>query len=232
MKCEVNSILVAAHDLKAPLSLMRQLALSLDLADDYDVRSRLQSQLVSVADRAIQQVNDLCKVQRLQDGLFTLEPLAVRGLCDEVYRELAPIFTHERRLLQLSFRNRARLAVANRELLHSIIYNFCTNALHYSNQETASKLSIVDYHDRIRVSVRDYGPALPADIWRQLQQNTLKSPTAIAMRPDSSGLGLYVSSEFARHMHTAIGATRHRDGTSFYIDLPISKQVSLFGDDQ
>ena len=34
MESEINGILVAAHELKAPLNLLRQLAFSLDFAED------------------------------------------------------------------------------------------------------------------------------------------------------------------------------------------------------
>lgn len=225
---EVNGILVAAHDLKAPLALMRQLALSLDFADDQPTRSRIQSQLVSVSERAMRQINDLTKIARLEDGLFEMEPLSARSICDEVMRDLQPLFRYENRHLDLSYNNRSRLALANRDLLRSIIYNFCTNAIHYSDHNTTSLLAVADARDKIRISVRDFGPALPSKIWHQLRRGTLNTPTNIAMRPGSSGLGLYISSEFARHMHANLGAIRHRDGTSFFIDLPISKQVSLF----
>lgn len=224
---EINGILVAAHDLKAPLALLRQLALSLDLADDQPTRSRIQSQLVTVSERAMRQVNDLAKIARLEDGLFATEPLSVRSVCDEVARELHPLFRYENRRLSVSYSNRSRLAVANRDLLHSIVYNFCTNAIRYSDHDTVSMLTVSDAHDRIRIGVRDFGPALPARIWRELRQGTISSPVNIAMRPGSSGLGLYISSEFARHMHARLGATRHRDGTSFFVDLPISQQASL-----
>lgn len=226
---EVNGILVAAHDLKAPLALMRQLALSLDLADDQAVRSRIQSQLVSVSERAMRQVNDLAKIARLEDGLFELEPLSVRSVCDEVARELRPLFRYENRQLNLSYSsNHARLAIANRDLLHSIIYNFCSNAVRYSECGTVSCLKISDFRGKVRIGVRDFGPALPAKIWHELRRGTLNAPVSIAMRPGSSGLGLYIASEFAHHMNANLGAIRHRDGTSFFIDLPISKQASLF----
>lgn len=226
---EVNGVLAAAHDLKAPLNLVRQLALSLELAEDIATRERIQSQIVSVSDRAIKQINDLTKIARLEDGLFEMEPVGVRGLCEDVYSELRPLFTFEHRQLKITYRNRLRLAIANRELLRSIVYNFCTNALHYSSPQTSSQLLVSDVQGKIRIGVRDFGPALPTKIWRELQQGFISRPATIAMRPGSSGLGLYVASEFAKHMHTKIGTVRHRDGTSFFVDLPVSAQVSFFG---
>lgn len=226
MDVEVDGILVAAHELKAPLAVLRQLALSLP-GMDFD-GEHMRNEMVSVSERALKQVNDLAKIRRLEDGLFTMEPVAVRAVCDDVTRELQYLFSYNRRDLWVKYSNRSRLVTANRDLLHSIIYNFLLNAMHYSGDGTRAELIVRDYRDRVRIIIRDYGPSLPVDVWREIKRGFIKKPTSIAMRPGSSGLGLYIASKFSRYMHASVGAIRHRDGTSFYVELPISKQASLF----
>lgn len=228
MASEVNSILVAAHELKAPLSLMRQLALNMQCSADLEVQDRLCSQLVNVSERALLQVNDLTKVARLEDGLFEMEPVSVRGICETVAHDVESLFGFDRKALAITYRNHQRLAVANSELLYSVIYNFCTNAMHYSDANTTSLLTVSDDHNRIRINIRDYGPALPATVWRAFRHGRLQQPTQISMRPGSSGLGLYIASRFADYMHANLGAIRHRDGTSFFVELPASGQACLF----
>ena len=206
---------------------MRQLTLALGMTENPQTKSRLYSQLVEVSERSMRQIEDLTKIARLEDSFFVMEPVSVRGVCDTVIREIEPLFEYEHRRLNFAYANRSRLAIANRDLLHSVIYNFCVNALRYSDDTSLSRLEVCDRQGKIRVSVRDYGPALPSEVYRKLQSGCLNQPTQIAMRPGSSGLGLYIASEFARHMQAKIGAIRHRDGTSFYVDLPISKQATL-----
>ena len=228
MESEVNGILVAAHELKAPLGLLRQLALSLDIVDERAERKKIQTQMVSISDKALKQVQDLTKIARLDDGLFEVEPVAIRAVCDEVTEELRYLFRFNHRNLEIDYRNRSRLVMANRELLKSVVYNFCLNAMHYSDEETRSELTLQDSGGKVRLLVRDFGPALPMDVWRSLKKGWVEKPTSIAMRPGSSGLGLYIASKFSQYMNANVGAVRHRDGTSFFVELPISKQVSLF----
>ena len=223
----MSSILVAAHELKAPMSLIRQLALSLD-PDDQASTQRTRSQMIDVSERAIRQINDLTKIARLSDGLFQMEPVSVRGVCDEVTRELRYLFRFNQRDLRIRYTNQSRLVTANRELLHSVVYNFCLNAMHYSGEETLSELTIRDHNEKVHVGVRDFGPTLPMDVWREMKRGWIEKPVSIAMRPGSSGLGLFIASKFARFMHAEVGAIRHRDGTSFFVELPVSKQASLF----
>ena len=227
MQSEVNSIFVAAHELKAPLALMRQLALALD-PDDPQTTEVYQEKLISVSDRAMRQVNDLAKVARLDDALFEMEPVAVRGVCDEVASELSYLFRTDQKQLKIKYANKSRLVIANRDLLHSVVYNFCANALKYSNQSSVSKLTVSGSKDKVKISVRDFGPALPKDIYDKITNNDLNSPVKISFRPDSSGLGLYIATKFARYMKANVGAVRHHDGTSFFVELPVSHQGVLF----
>ncbi len=228
MESEVNGILVAAHELKAPLNLLRQLAFSLDFAEDEKDVKQIRNKMISVSDRAIKQVQDLTKIARLEDGLFEMEPVAVRGVCDDVTRELRALFRFNHRNLVIEYKNRTRLVSANRELLYSIVYNFCLNAMHYSDEETRSELTLSDRNGKVRIDVRDFGPALPMDVWKSLKKGWIEKPTSIAMRPGSSGLGLYIASKFSQYMHADVGAVRHRDGTSFFVELTPSKQAMLF----
>ncbi len=228
MESEVNGILVAAHELKAPLNLLRQLAFSLDFAEDSRDVKQIRNKMISVSDRAIRQVQDLTKIARLEDGLFEMEPVAVRGVCDEVTRELGTLFRFNNRNLIIDYRNRTRLVSANRDLLYSIVYNFCLNAMHYSDEETRSELTLSDKNGKVRIDVRDFGPALPMDVWKSLKKGWVEKPTSIAMRPGSSGLGLYIASKFSQYMNANVGAVRHRDGTSFFVELAPSKQAALF----
>jgi signal transduction histidine kinase len=226
MDVEVDGILVAAHELKAPLSTLRQLALSFDEMDADG--EHIRDEMVSVSERAINQVNDLMKLRKLEDGMFEMEPVAVRAVCDEVTRELTYLFKFNKRNLFIKYSNRANLVIANKELLHSVVYNFLLSAMHYSGDETRAELIVKDYRDKVRIMIRDYGPALPIDVWKEMKRGFIKKPTSIAMRPGTSGLGLFIASRFSKYMHANVGAVRHRDGTSFYVELNKSRQASLF----
>ena len=222
-----SSAVIVAHELKGPLSLSRQLALSLDFEDSIDGAREIGHQIAATSERALRQVEDLTRIARLEDAMFEMEPVNPRIVCDEVVTELWRLFRFNRRELMIDYRNKRKLVVANRQLLHSIVYNFCLNAMNYGGEELPSLVSIYEKRDKIRIDVRDYGPTVPTKVWREIKNGFVKKPVDIAMRPGSSGLGLYIAAKFANYMNSDFGLVRHRDGTSFYIDLPISGQLSL-----
>lgn len=227
---QITPLVAAAHELKAPLALVRQLALRLE--DDHlsdAERKRLLHQTVLTSERALRLTSDLTKAARLDSALFQLEPINPDQLCRDVVSELRPLFEAYGRTVAVKGRKHPLLLVANRDLLRRILLGFSDNALHYSQPGTAVHLQIQAFKKAgtVRVGVRDFGPALSSDMWRTLQKKLDSAPQAIHARPESSGLGLYIASQFADAMNGRIGAIRHKDGATFYVELQASNQLSF-----
>lgn len=222
--------IAAAHELKSPLALMRQLALVLE---DGDVSrgelANIAHRLTLTSERALRLTTDLTRTARLEDSLFTLEPLNPVSLCQEVVDELSPLYQAHGRKIAISPRSKPLLGLANRELLRRILLNFADNALHYGEADSPVVISASAYDNgtRIRLGVRDYGPAVPTKLWNNLANDLGKKTQPLHARPESSGLGIYISRQFADAMQAEIGTTRHRDGATFYVDIGASTQLRL-----
>lgn len=226
----VPPLVAAAHELKAPLALVRQLALALQNDTlSAEERHRLQHQITLTTERALRLTTNLTKVARLEDALFNVEPINPEQMCGDVVAELTPLFAAYGRSVAVQTRRHPLLLVANRDLLRRILLSFTDNALHYSEPGTAVELQIKAFREAgvVRIGVRDYGPALSSALWRELQKKLKTAPQSVHARPESSGLGLFIASQFADVMSGTIGAVRHRDGATFYVELPMSQQLQL-----
>lgn len=226
----VPAVIAAAHELKSPLALVRQLGYMLD--DPHltpATRDRIHAQIRLTSERALRLTGDLTKLARLEDGLFKLEPINPIELCRDIVSELEPLFTAMDRRIELMPRKHPLLLVANRDLLRRIIMNFSDNALHYSGENGAVRIQIQALRGGkiIRLGVRDYGPAVSTKVWKEIQSRLARAPQPLSARPQSSGLGLYIASQFAMSMDGQLGCTRHQDGATFYVDLQASNQLSL-----
>ena len=222
---DASSISVAAHELKSPLALIRQL--SLELQDGSSAHSDiLIEQIRLISERSLRLTTNLTKVNRLQTRLFENSPINPRAVVAEVQMELAPLYRARERKLRFSSSSALPLVSTNHDLLRRILANFADNALHYADEEGIVELfaQLRRRDDVVRLGVRDYGPRISQTQWRSIQ----KSHEAHAStRPDSSGLGLAISSQFADAIGARVGAIRHKEGASFYVDVPVSKQLSL-----
>lgn len=226
----VPSLVAAAHELKSPLALVRQLSLLLETGDiSADEQARMLRQISLTSERALRLTNDLTRASRLDGALFSLEPINPQQLCEDIAHELEPLFAAHGRSLHVASRKHPLLLVANRDLLRRIIMNFSDNALHYAESDSAVQIQVraLQHGEIIRLGVRDYGPALSSDMWRSLKSKLATAPQSVHARPQSSGLGLYIASQFADAMKGTIGVTRHRDGATFYVDLHASRQLRL-----
>jgi len=224
------SLIVAAHELKSPLVLVRQLSLMLESGEvSIEDQKRMLRQISLTSERALRLTSDLTKSIRLSDALFNLEPINPQQLCEDIVRELTPLFVAHDRKVKLVSRRQPPLIVANRDLLRRIIMNFGDNALHYAEEKTAVEIQINMFNagQTIRLGVRDYGPALLSNAVSSLSGKLVSSSSQIHARPLSSGLGLYIVGQFADAMNGQVGMTRHRDGATFYVDLQASRQLSL-----
>jgi len=225
----ITPVTAAAHELKSPLSLLRQLALRLSTGDLTSEQQRLVDQMTLTSERALRLTTDVTKAARLEDALFEVEPLNPEQICRDIVHELTPLFEAHGRQLAFTKRIHPLLLVANRDLLRRILTNFSDNALHYTEPGTVVHLQIQAFRKSgiVRIGVRDFGPALSTDMWQSLRQKISNAPQAVHARPQSSGLGLYLAGQFAEAMNGKVGVTRHRDGATFYVELQASQQLSL-----
>ena len=222
-----GSLVMAAHELKAPLALIRQLAIGLETATDPAELRRLHERIRLTSERSLRMVSDITTAAR-QDVLFELEPIQTMQFCQEVADELSPLFIAKGRSIGVRPTRRAPLVVGHRELLRRVLMNFGDNALHYAPEASRVEFSVSRHGAHVRLGVRDYGPALPHNTWQRITSALQHAtPHPVSVRPQSSGLGLYLSQQFADKMNSSIGVVRHRDGTTFYIDLMASRQLSL-----
>ena len=227
----VPLFMTAAHELKSPLALVRQLSLTLENVDHSPAEiEKIAHQITLTSERALRLTTDLTKTSRLEDSLFTLEPLNPASLCESVVEELAPLYRAKGKNISFRSRQRTLLALANKDLLRRILLNFADNALHYSADDMPVVVSaqLREKGSRIRLSVRDFGPALPKNVWGFTARSLGPTAQTLHARPESSGLGIYIAHQFAEAMSARVGTVRHRDGATFYVDIAASTQLRLF----
>ncbi len=224
----IPALTIAAHELKAPLTLIRQLSLELAQTTDPERIATVIRQIQLTSEKSLRLTSDITKSNRLQTSLFPTSSFNSLLLLREVHSELSPLYGAQNRRLTLTSRKSMPNIVANYDLLRRIVCNFGDNALHYADEKGAVELFLHSQRSQgtVRVGVRDYGPALPKRFWSNIIMPD-QTAQALSSRPASSGLGLKIASDFANAIGGQIGAIRHRDGASFYVDVPISKQLSL-----
>lgn len=226
---DLDNIVFAAHELKSPLALVRQLALSLgDENITIEEKNLVAHKIKITAEKAIRLTSDLTKSNSLDNALFNLEPVNPIEICKDVLMELKPIMKIYHKKINLRHtKSHPLLMIANRDLLRRIIINFADNAVYYGEDSNIEMvIKNLRKTQKIRLSLRDKGPSIEKKQFNSFINNNTKVKR-ISSRPESSGLGIYLASQFANAMKGKIGIIRHKDGVTFFVDLDASRQMSL-----
>ncbi len=219
---DIPTVLAAAHELKSPLVLIRQLALQLEKSEESIQAARIRM----TAERSLQLVESLTRVARLEDALFECEPINLSELHEDVVHELTPLTLALGQKIQPVASKRHVVVVGNRSLLRSVLLGLCDNALTHNNPQYPIELRISRRGDRVLSSIRDFGPVTSS--LTTIRRSVGRTPQPIASRPRSSGLGLLIAEQFARHMDATLTLRRHHTaGVTLALELPASKQLSL-----
>ncbi len=230
-----GALVAAAHELKAPLVLIKHLAQTLSdptiipSAEHKDYLQRIQM----TADRSLRFVQHLALSYRLetdQQGMtfdFALEPLSMNKVCVDVLHEMSPYAAQHKQQLRMSGLHCPHLVLANKDILHDIILNLVDNAIQHSPSGNVVDVAAECRGEQVRLAVRDTGGAMTGGELRQLKDNLGRQPQPISGRSGSSGLGLYIAGQFARAMGGNLGLGRTAAGNMFFVDLLRSKQLSL-----
>ena len=203
-----------ADGLELPLSFIRAIEL---LKKDRNMGGPLlddDRKILWAAEQGLRQI-DAVRLVANADMLLP-EPVAVRGVMEEVMTDFGQFWRLvNERPTQKSPREQL-LADVNRRALKCFLASLLAESLQFgaSGQLFAKKLQ-----GKIRIGVRDFGPALPRNF-------SYRENQTLPLRPKSSAVFLVVN-ELARAMNTRLETISHRDGVSFFVELMESRQARL-----
>lgn len=210
-----KDLVIAAHELKTPLVLIRQLSLFLENELDGDNKQLIQ-QIGLTAERSLNLTTNLTQASNFQPELFPLETVNLRSVITELDYDLSPLCKMYGKKICLRRKQNLPLVIANRELLRRVLTSYVDNALKYSKNK-ASRIDLditVLASKKVRIAVRNYCKRIST---KSSENHNLAS----------SGIGLKIADYFANYFGADTGHIRHKDGNSYYIDLEISSQMRL-----
>jgi two-component system sensor histidine kinase QseC len=223
-----SSIIAAAHELKAPLALLRQLSFELESTTDENHRREIIRRIRLTTERSLRLTDNLTKMARLGDAMFEMEPVQLSGLCHEVADELMPLSKSLGISFDIKVGKKPVVVVGHRELMRSLMIGLLDNALQYNQNEQPIQISVRLSAGKAMILVRDRGPIISLNQYRKLTNSLGNQAMPISARPLSSGLGLVIADRFVGAMRGRLSISRHRaGGMTFKVHLPLSRQLGL-----
>ncbi len=217
-----------AHELRTPLtSVLTALEL---VRGGYAASPAETEEFLAEADLAARHlgclVDDVLDEAALAAGRLQLRatPQFVAATCHEAAALLATQASRRGQSLCVAIDDRA-VARVDAQRLRQALFNLLGNAVKHAGRGAAIGLEVTMSCDRVRFSVRDDGPGVPAALRPRLFQ-----PFAghAAAGVPSSGLGLHITRELVERMDGCVGyrAVAPR-GSEFWFELPRAAVAEL-----
>ncbi|OIP95148.1 hypothetical protein AUK40_06275 [Candidatus Wirthbacteria bacterium CG2_30_54_11] len=225
-KAKTEFLSIASHQLRTPLSAIRGY-ISLLEDGDYGGLNEQQHGVLKKTDdnirRLVSLVNDLLSLARIEAGTgpkglnLTTEDFC--SLVDVTVDELA-IKAKNKGLEILWTRPEGRVEVElDKERMGQVVMNLIDNALNYTLKGRVT-VGVDEQKDKVIFRVQDTGIGMDPETLGNLFTKFFRSQDAIKVKPDGSGIGLYVCKILVEAHEGTIAVTSTKDmGTAFTVEL-------------
>lgn len=220
-------ISISSHQLRTPISIIRGY-LSMIIEGDFGKLSNEAKGAISKAANSIQQLNDIVEdilnASRIERGKLVLSPenTDVVALVSAVIETLQT--KAEAKGLTLSFNTEPQKFIArmDKNKIYEVISNLVDNAINYTQKGRITVNCAIDSNSKnaIIVSIKDTGIGIPSSFKDKIYQRFSRSDNAQEIRPDGTGIGLYVAKSFIEAHHGSLWfESKLNKGTTFYIKI-------------
>lgn len=226
-KLKDEFVSLASHELRTPMTAIKGL-ISMIFEGDYgEINESLKEPLGDVAtstDRLIQLVNDILDVSRIEAGRtrFNIIDLQLSDLAAEIIQMFKPLTSKKN--INLEIVGSVPLKVsADSDKVKQILINLINNALKFTDKGSIT-IAFRSDDQFAYISVVDSGIGISKEDQQKLFSKFTQVSSSQLGRPVGTGLGLYISKEFAIKMGGDLWIARSEPnmGTTFTFTLPLS----------
>ncbi len=113
------------------------------------------------------------------------------------------------------------------EKMTEVVSNLLENAINYSKKDIDVSLDLDSTEKNLVFRVKDYGIGIPKEPGKKLFDIFMRLDNAKNVRPDGSGLGLYVCRKIVEKHGGKIWAESEGEnkGSTFFVELPLVSEV-------
>lgn len=227
-KAKDEFISMASHQLRTPLTTIKgylSMMLEGDTGDITETQREFITHAYEGSERMVALISDLLNVSRLSAGRFLIEqkPTDVVAMIADEIRQLMPHATAKGLYLKLDPpKGRMPLVDLDENKTRQVIMNFIDNAIYYTQQGGVTVRLRLD-NGNFRVEVTDTGIGVPEDAKSHLFTKFFRAGNAQNVRPDGTGLGLYLARRVVYDQGgTIIFESSEGRGSTFGFELPIN----------
>ena len=215
----------ASHELKTPLHVISGYAELLEsgMVPSEESRRLFAGKIRTESQRMSKLVEDIIDLSQLDGGGvgMTREHTDLYRIAVNAVESLEPTAADAGVTLRVSGESAVIYGVP--QVLYSIIYNLCINAIHYSNRGGSALVTVRDFPGYAELSVSDNGIGIPAQDLDRIFERFYRVDKSHSKEVGGTGLGLSIVKHAAK-VHDAEISVRSElgKGSVFTVKFPKS----------
>jgi signal transduction histidine kinase len=231
-KMRMDFLSLASHQLRTPLSGTKWLIETMQKGITGKIEPKEKEYLDSLYqmnERMIKLVFDMLNVLRLESGSEAIKKEVIS--ISDLYKDLIVLMSAPAKSkgvilnTAISEQQGKKIKIeTDIQLLKSILECFVSNAINYTPSGQEVILDAREEKNMVIFSVKDDGIGIPQDEQAKIFERFYRASNAKLIRPDGTGLGLYIAKMLAEKIGGKIYFdSKDKKGSTFY--LSIQKKV-------
>jgi len=228
-------VTLAAHQLRTPTSAVKwslRMLLDGDLGKMPEEQRKVIEEAYQTNDKAIQLLNDLLNVARIEEGKFLSKIVSsnLGGLIKSVVQTFSKEIRKKKINFSLEFSDASLPKIMlDVDKMRMALENLIDNAVRYTLSGGKIVISVSADDKEIEVKIKDTGIGIPEDQQSKMFAKFFRAENAMKTETEGTGLGLFV----AKYIIEAHGGriwfeSKLDKGSVFCFTLPIKKEFAEY----
>lgn len=221
---ELRKDLVAnvSHDIKTPLTMIQAYAEMIkDISGDDPIKRNEHLDVILKETEYLNKlVTDMSELSKLQSGIIEInrDNFDFKECTNKVIELLKQLLV-EKNIKLVSNLDDAVL-YADEIKISQVIYNFLSNAIKHSNNNSEIEVNIIDDEEKVRLEVIDHGEGISEEALPYIWDRYYKVDKKFNRTVNSTGLGLAIAKAILEAHNAKYGVTsKIGEGSTFYFEL-------------
>lgn len=216
-----------AHEIRTPLTLIKSplenvlasRSVSADIRDDLETMELNTNRLLDL-------VNQLLDFRKTETQGFRLNFVEcdVADLLQQTYKRFKPLARERGVTLDINVAG-SLCASVDKEGLTKIVSNLLTNAIKYS--ESYIRIRLYAENDRLRLSVCNDGPVIPAEMREEIFKPFIQYKTDAVRSVPGTGIGLALARSLAELHEGSLRMDDAMEHNCFLLSLPLRHEQTV-----
>jgi len=213
-----------SHDFRSPLTSIKGY---IEAIKDGTIPQEMQGKYLDIVifetERLTKLTSNLLELNGFDENGIVLHKTEfdINQMIKQIALSFEGTFKKKKLVLNLVFSEKEQLVEADMDKIQQVIYNLIDNAVKFSNQESAIRITTEEKGNKVMIAVKDNGIGIPKESQSRIWERFYKTDSSRGKDKKGTGLGLSIVKEIiTAHGENISVVSTEGVGTEFVFSLP------------